>query len=115
MDYHFAYTIGRTSSYDKGLRENDKLTKIGRLPASETDPEGYPGGWVWKTAEEADEFRLKGLRQAEPSWDPETFSVYLLLLPNTWTESVSTEPRTEDGVHNLLIDALILRRVVIEK
>lgn len=107
-----AYTIGRTSSYDQSLSEHPEgVTKLGRIEPCLDDPEGYPGGWVWHTKAEANRFRLDGLRQAEPQWDPETFSVYLLQLQGSWASDVSPDPNPVDGVHNLLVDATILRKV----
>jgi hypothetical protein len=40
------YTIGHRPSYEQGLTEMPNIRKLGRR-------EGYPGGSVWKTYEEA--------------------------------------------------------------
>jgi hypothetical protein len=95
-----AYTIGYTKNYDKALAENER-NKLGKNG-------DYPGGWVWKTAEEALKFiKDEMLTTASPNWNPADFSVYTLELPNGWDEDVSAEPG-EDGVHNLLHDATIV-------
>lgn len=106
-----AYTIGRTSSYDRGLLElPGELTKLGRIESCPDDPEGYPGGWVWKTKNEADQFRLEKLQLVAPEWDLTTFSVYQLQLQGSWASDVSAEPNPSDGVHNLLKNALIVQK-----
>jgi hypothetical protein len=94
-----AYTIGRTSSYDKDLKKGG-TSKLGRH-------EDYPGGWVWRTGEEAEEFIQQQLRVVFPDCDPKNFSVYVLRLPNSWEADVSESP-ARDGVHNLLHDAVIV-------
>ncbi len=98
-----AYTIGRTSAYDKNLSYFEPLKKLGKM-------KGYEGGWVWLTAEEAEHFKNNDMRKCCPEWEPKNFSVYQLNLPNSWDKDVSKEPG-EDGIHSLLNDAIIVRKV----
>ena len=100
-----AYTIGHTTSYDGGLLVGEQ-TKLGK--DSKRD---YPGGWVWKSAEEATQFIEKKFALVWPERKPKDFSVYLLQLPNGWAIDVSKEPRVVDGVHNLINDATIVSKV----
>ena len=41
-----AYTIGKTSSYDRSLMEEPEVFKLG-------PEDGYDGGWVFRTEQEA--------------------------------------------------------------
>jgi hypothetical protein len=108
-----AYTIGRTRSYDLGLTEPKGLCKLGLRGPNSYDcpdcPEGYPGGWVWKTIEEADNFRKDRLNQFEPNWNPEEFSVYEIQLTAGWEVDVS---ETNDGFNNLLVDSKIIKKAI---
>lgn len=96
-----AYTIGNPKVYDKNLVKYCKFYKSGKNHGY--DDKSYEGGWVWKTIEEAKEF----IRKETLSFPAE---VYEINLPNGWEQDVSLFPG-EDGVHNLLIDAQILRKV----
>lgn len=101
-----AFTIGRTKTYDDELAkgENNKLGKT----------EDYPGGWVWKTGDEAYIFIRNQLKTIVPQWNPDDFSVYALTLPTGWDADVSAEPGS-DGVHNLLHDAKIIKRFMTDE
>jgi hypothetical protein len=100
---NIAYTIGRTSSYDEALATEPKVTKTGRR-------DDYSGGWVWKTQQEAEAFRhTPEFRAAFPQARPDEFSCYVLELPEPWERAVSQVPGA-DGVHNILVDARILRK-----
>ena len=95
-----AYTIGNVRSYDKDLVEKENLYKVGRS-------EDYPGGWVWKTIEEVQQFIKKTVLNFQ-------VGIYEIELPNDWATDVSQEPG-KDGVYNLLNDALIVRKVIVSE
>lgn len=99
-----AFTIGNRKSYDENLSRPGPVKKLGR-----DESEDYPGGWVWKTREEAQEFldRMGGV----PAGDGNVYegAVYGLILPNGWDSDVSPEPG-DDGIHNLLVDAILIPR-----
>lgn len=99
--HNLAFTIGNRKGYDHALATQERAHKTGVRP--ESDPP-YRGGWVWKTAEDADAFIKR-----TPL--PFVAAVYAIELPTGWNEDVSPEPCPEDGVHNLLHDAVILHRV----
>ncbi len=105
-----AYTIGRTSSYDRGLANGTETTKLGARGVDSDFPEGYPGGCVWKTAREARDWADTHLHRMDPTRVPSEFSVYLLDLPTGWDTDVSAEP-DPDGYYHLLNDAKIVWRV----
>ena len=97
----FAYTIGAEKSYDLALTNpSEPATKLGQR--LEEDPP-YGGGWVWRTAEEAHSF----IQDRPLCFVP---AVYELLLPTSWEADVSQDV-DEAGVHRLLHDALIMRKV----
>jgi hypothetical protein len=105
-----AYTIGRTTSYDKGLAEatlEEPLTKTGKREKSDKWPQGYEGGWVWTTIGQADIFRCLDLQKYEPDWQPDDFSVYELKISD-WDKDTYVH---SSGYHCLLNDAPILRKV----
>ena len=91
-----AYTIGNSKVYDENLKKHHKLFKSGKNSF-------YEGGWVWKTIKEARTF----IQISSLSFLAE---VYEIQLPNGWEQDVSLLPG-EDGVHNLLVDAIILRKI----
>jgi hypothetical protein len=95
-----AYTVGAEQSYDLALREDPAVTKLGTRP--DDDPP-YPGGWVWRTAEEAWAFVAGASLPFVPA-------VYELSLPTGWDEDVTTDVGA-DGVHHLLHDARIVCKV----
>lgn len=104
-----AYTVGQTSSYDKCLADGkpEEMKKLGkRLPCAD-NPCGYEGGWVWKTAKEADSFRLNSFNNFEPNWDPKDFSVYEIELPVGW----DIDTTFNGSFSNLLVDSPILRKI----
>ncbi len=98
-----AYTIGNFNSYDKALSEGE-VKKLGK----EGD---YPGGCIWKTKEEAqafivaDNIIIDGTKR-----DNKKFAVYELKLSGDWDSDVSKEVG-KDGVHILLVDAVIVGKV----
>ena len=98
-----AFTLGNKSSYDRDLAANQDNTKLGARP---DDVPPYEGGWVWRTAEDAQAFipLARLILNCEPA-------VYTLELPADWETDVSLTPHPEDGVHRLLNAAAILRRV----
>lgn len=107
-----AYTIGRTTSYEKAIREPGGTKKLGRRP---NDDPPYDGGWVWPTIEQANAFRTGLMEINLPSWKAKDFSVYELDLPNGWDVDVSQElvaPETAaNGARFLLNDAQIIGAV----
>ena len=96
-----AYTIGNQVSYDYDLATKPIVRKIGWQEMPGADP--YPGGWVWKTIAEAQAF----LAVLDAPW---VGAVYEICLPTDWNTDVNPIPGP-DGVHNLLHDSVILRRV----
>lgn len=100
-----AYTIGRTSSYDKSLAEEPEVKKIGKSG-------DYKGGWVFRTPEEAHNFLGSYAWKAsmKSGEDPADYSVYELELSGPWEECASAQPK-EDGVHRLLKDARVIGKM----
>jgi len=115
-----AYTIGNKESYDRILAKEPNTKKLGRQVLNGSL---YEGGWVWRTAREAEDFLIG----EDPIWDPRyghkrmgggmisfdgrkpvLCAVYGLVLPNGWEGDVSRR-RYADGVRRLLTDALIVR------
>lgn len=97
-----AHTIGHTTSYEQCLKSSpDRAYKMGQH-------EDYEGGWIWKTAEEAEIF-INSPAFLKVNWgdgksrDPKDFSVFKVELVNGW-DDVSAIPG-EDGVYNLLVDS----------
>lgn len=88
-----AYTIGHTKNYQKAFQSSSTVYKTGRQP-------DYEGGWIWKTKEEAQKFLIQS--------EFNSMSVFGIQLPNDWNQDVSEQPGT-DGVHHLLIDALLFQ------
>lgn len=88
-----AFTMGHPASYDRAL-EAGPVTKIGTRPPGAFDdhPEGYPGGCVFLTIEEA-----------QKAADAEGYAVYELQTPVRFTEV--------DGDRNLVEDAVVIGRV----
>ena len=97
-----AYTIGNTKSYDEALVSDPyHCQKIGKK-------HDYDGGWIWKTAEEAEAF-IHSEEFLKIDWGdgkartPNKFSVYKVMLVHGW-DDVSPIPG-EDGIYNLLVDS----------
>jgi len=101
-----AYTVGHTKSYDQYLVESSKPPiKLGRSV-------DYPGGWVWKTVDDARAFLARpDLEEIYSYMDGRKFSVYELELPTGWDIDVTSVP-DQNGVHHLIPDAIILRKVI---
>lgn len=103
-DARIAYTVGLASSYDRDLTSGENNIKLGRSA-------DYPGGWVWKTPEEAQEFlSTAAFAKAFPLRRPSEFAVYQLELAGTYASDVSALPHHVDGVHRLLVTARIVAR-----
>lgn len=104
-----AFTLGSTESYDDLLTTSeDDVVKTGRYPVKS---DGYEGGWVWATFDEANQFldsddfaNAFGDRKAE-------FSVYELELATGWDTDASP-PHHMDGVCRLLYDARVMGKIV---
>lgn len=98
-----AFTIGHTKSYNKALADDShNCFKTGRR-------EDYEGGWIWKTAEEADDF-IKSTEFMNVDWgdgnprNPNDFSVFKVILVNGWEKDVSAIPG-KDNIFHLLVDS----------
>ena len=97
-----AYTIGFTKSYDYNLSEIDDCKKLGKQEISEDYPDGYDGGWVFKSIQEANDFIKKEKLIG--------FSVYQLELPTSWDVDVN-KIIGDDGAFNLLNNSLIVKKI----
>lgn len=97
-----AFTIGNEAAYDRALAGAEPPYKVGARP--DIDPP-YEGGWVWRTPGDAAGFVLC-------QGDALGFAaaVYEVELASGWDADVSPEPG-DDGVHRLLVDARIIRKV----
>ena len=80
------YTIGHTESYNRYFREQDKPMKKGCS-------EGYAGGSVWRSQNEA-------LRNC-----PDGYSVFAVAAD--WDKD--TIPSKDGDWHDLLVDALLIK------
>lgn len=87
-----AYTIGDMDSYEAALDTSESVWKLGRT-------EDYGGGWVWRTAPEAQAFISTVTFPAR---------VYGLILPTGWDSDVGPV-NPADGVHVLLVKAQVIR------
>ena len=96
------FTAGHASVYDEALSRYPSLCKIGRREPSDAFPQGYVGGWVFRTREDAVAFA-----EAVHPEVPFRLAAYGLILPTSWEEDVSPEPGP-DGVHHLLHDARVV-------
>ena len=111
---NIAYTIGRTSAYEAAIKEPGGAKKLGRREATQEEP-AYDGGWVWRTREDADNFRINIMSIERPEWAAMDFSVYELELPTSWDVDVSSESigkaKNLCGAHYLLNDSKIIGAV----
>ena len=97
-----AFTIGNTKSYEEAFRNhpNDAF-KLGKT-------DDYEGGFIWKTAAEAEDF-IRSPAFLKIDWGdgrprlPEDFSVFRVFLANGY-EDISAVPN-EDGAHYLLVNS----------
>lgn len=99
-----AYTIGNQRGYDRDLTAPDVVAgerKVSKLGQRLDEDPPYPGGWVWRTQDEAQAF----VDNTELSFPAK---VYGVRLPESWAQDVSPEPDPEDGVRRLLHDAELL-------
>lgn len=97
-----AFTIGDTLSYDQALNDDpEHCIKIGAW-------KDYEGGWIWRTAEEAQAF-ISSSEFLTVDWgdgrtrNPNNFSVYKVHLLNGW-DDISPIPG-KDGIYHLLVDS----------
>lgn len=103
---HVAYTVGAERSYDEALSAGGSPSKLGK------SHDGYGGGWVWRSENDARAFI--GSAEFCASFaraTPPLCAVYELALPAPWEAAVSQEPEAADGVHRLIVDARIVRKV----
>jgi hypothetical protein len=97
-----AYTIGRTTSYDEALA-TDEPEKVGKN-------DGYDGGVVWKTAQEARDFLNSGRKFGMLKFaDIKDYSVYELELKNNW--NIDVTDYTIEDTYRLLNNAKIVKKV----
>lgn len=82
------YTIGHEESYTRYFREQERPLKLGR-----NRRDGYPGGSVWETEEEA------------RAHCPDGYQVYGLFAD--W--EADTEPSKEGDWHDLLVNAELVQ------
>ena len=102
------FTIGHTVGYDKALATEPIVTKIGRR-------DGYEGGSVWRTVEEAfalldrpsGTFTIDGKPRAAKD-----FSVYEVELPNGWESDTVNDGVDPWGCANILVDARVTSKVL---
>lgn len=80
------YTIGHTESYERYFAEQKQPVKVGRT-------DDYPGGCVWRTRHEAEEYC------------PDGYSVYGV--EADWEEG--TEPNEIEPWRDLLRDAPLIQ------
>lgn len=90
-----AYTLGDEEWYDSYLREDPNPRKRGPC-------EGYEGGSVWETEQDARE-------HLQSSKDLDRFAVYELELPGDWETCVTPDPI--NGSYRILQDTTIIRKV----
>ncbi len=91
------YTFGRTSAYEKALRDNSKIEKCGKT-------KDHDGGTVWKTLEQAQAFVDSLPNKHCPEWYAKDFSVYGV--DADWNKDVthSNMPWSTLKVHSLIIE-----------
>lgn len=102
------FTVGRAANYDAWLRDSPAPAKCGAY-------EGYDGGWIWRTAAQAQAFLASEPFARAFDLPPSEFSIYRLELLSGWAFDVSASPHPSDGVHRLLNDAPIVERVPMER
>lgn len=128
-----AFTVGNKRSYDESLSGPDPVRKIGRRSSGDEGfPDGYEGGWVWRTEIAAwawlcgidpepesgktpDHRRFGESMISFEGRPPVLCAVYGLVLPNGWDPDVSKEQMSGDlyepnpfGPFTLLTDSLIV-------
>ena len=96
------FTVGHTDSYNKALLDDpEKCFKLGVT-------KDYQGGWIWKTAKEAEAF-IFSKEFLSVDWgdgksrDPQKFSVYKVLLVNGWDDVNAVVGK--DNTYHLLVDS----------
>jgi len=77
-----AYTVGCKEIYELLLDRQPPVCKLGAHPPTSEEPDGYLGGAVWRTAEEALQYLAKSNCVSALCAD----AVYLIELPGTWEE-----------------------------
>lgn len=93
------YTIGHRENYLKNIERYGTIQKLGRLAPGVDDryPEGYPGGYAFKTLEDAQ----RGLIEENPSGTWAVFGIEA-----DWDQD--TAPDSDGWWHSLLKDADII-------
>jgi hypothetical protein len=95
-----AFTIGNKAAYDRAAAEG--ATKVGRT-------DGYDGGAVWPTREEARRWLdERGGCISFEGRPPVPCAVYGLILPHGWDSDVDSSHYREEGFHRLINDAPIV-------
>lgn len=94
------YTVGHKKSYDQALKEGGNIKK-GRYGPTLDEPEGYPGGIVFRTIQDAQDFIASGgMARWFPDRDESVWAVYGLLAD--WDRDTY---EASDGYCALLRDA----------
>lgn len=101
-----AYTVGAERQYDAALL--DVVFPPRKLGARGAQ---YDGGWVWRDIATAKAFIGSHEFNAAFGNIPPKCAVYEIKLQSTWEASVNSEPSAIDGVHRLLLDAPIVKKV----
>lgn len=119
-----AFTIGRITTYDELLADGQPHWKLGQIDRETgarrrvddagnkiVDEGGVPylGGWVWRRAASAKAFMHSN--SWFKTWKVEEFAVYEMELTGTWQTDVTSAADASDGVHRLIHDARLIRRV----
>ena len=97
-----AYTMGNKSGYDRALKEEPSVVKIGRC--ADLNGEYYSGGCCWPNYKEARAYIEKHV--SDIPYEP---SVYGILLPNGWKQDTSDDTYKEEGFYSLLVNSKIVR------
>lgn len=120
-----AFTIGRIATYDPLLADGQPHWKLGQIDREtgarrrvddagnrivETGGVPYLGGWVWRRPASAKAF-MSTSHWFKGPWKEEEFAVYEMELIGTWQTDVTAEADPSDGVHHLIQDARLIRRV----
>ena len=91
-------TIGNRKSYLKAFNDNGEVTKIGyRKEGDKGIPEGYSGGYAFKTAEDA-------LRRITEAYSDTNYIVFGL--DADW--ETQTKLATDGWWHNLQVDSKVI-------
>lgn len=102
-----AYTLGHEKSYDEALANEPSVTKIGKRPPTNDEPEGYSGGCLFRTASDAFNSPLK---KEHPS-----YAVYAVSIESTFDESTEKATYKDNQGKDVVYDALLVDSVITHK